>query len=86
MKKNAINICWLRRDLRLHDNKALFEALKTGTENNIPVLPIFIFDKEILDKLQNKKDKRVQFIHNVLTEIQEQLLQNKEKYLSIHRE
>ena len=76
MKKNAINICWLRRDLRLHDNKALFEALKTGTENNIPVLPIFIFDKEILDKLQNKKDKRVQFIHNVLAEMQQQLLQN----------
>ncbi len=79
MSQNAINICWLRRDLRLHDNKALFEALKaineTNKENQNPVLPIFIFDKEILDKLPNKQDKRVQFIHNALTEIQQQLLQ-----------
>jgi deoxyribodipyrimidine photo-lyase len=54
----AITIFWFRRDLRLHDNAALWSALKSGN----PVLPIFIFDKTILDLLP-KKDARVEFIH-----------------------
>lgn len=54
----AITIFWFRRDLRLHDNAALWSALKSGN----PVLPIFIFDKAILDLLP-KKDARVEFIH-----------------------
>ncbi len=66
---SQISIFWFRRDLRLHDNAGLYHALKSGN----PVLPIFIFDKNILDKLEDKKDKRVQFIHNSLSEIQEQL-------------
>jgi len=53
-----ITIFWFRRDLRLHDNAALWSALKSGN----PVLPIFIFDKAILDLLP-KKDARVEFIH-----------------------
>ena len=53
-----INIFWFRRDLRLNDNAGLYQALKTG----VPVLPIFIFDKSILDKLEDKKDRRVSFI------------------------
>ena len=68
---SQISIFWFRRDLRLHDNAGLYHALKSGN----PVLPIFIFDKNILDKLEDKKDKRVQFIHNALSEIQEQLQQ-----------
>jgi len=70
MMQEKINIFWFRRDLRLQDNTALFHAL-TGKR---PVLPIFIFDSEILNKLENKEDKRVQFIHNALTSIQEHLL------------
>lgn len=66
----VINIFWFRRDLRLSDNAALYHALKTG----IPVVPIFIFDKNILDKLENKSDRRLQFIHDALEEIQEKLL------------
>lgn len=66
---SQISIFWFRRDLRLHDNAGLYHALKSGN----PVLPIFIFDKNILEKLEDKKDKRVQFIHNALSEIQEQL-------------
>ncbi len=65
-----INVFWFRRDLRLEDNIGLFNAL-TG-EN--PVLPIFIFDTEILDKLENKADARVQFIHDSLLEMQEKLI------------
>ena len=57
-----ITIFWFRRDLRLHDNAALWSALKSGN----PVLPIFIFDKTILDLLP-KKDARVEFIHQEIT-------------------
>ena len=49
---------WHRRDLRIDDNKGLFEALK---QNEI-VHPIFIFDKSILDKLP-KNDQRILFIY-----------------------
>ena len=54
---DKISIFWFRRDLRLHDNVALFNALKSGEK----VLPIFIFDTSILDKLP-KNDARVSFI------------------------
>lgn len=49
---------WHRRDLRIDDNKGLFEALK----QNENVHPIFIFDKSILDKLPNN-DQRILFIY-----------------------
>ncbi len=61
-----VNIFWFRRDLRLKDNAGLFYALKSDH----PVLPIFIFDKHILDKLDGKADRRVQFIHAALEEMQ----------------
>ena len=64
-----ISIMWLRRDLRLHDNAALYEALKA----DYPVLPLFIFDRHILDKLEDRTDARVQFIHTVLAEMKEKL-------------
>ncbi|WAC42299.1 cryptochrome/photolyase family protein [Pedobacter sp. SL55] len=67
--KPAINICWLRRDLRLDDNAAFYYALKSKN----PVLVIFIFDKNILDKLKSKVDARVDFIHQQLAKIDEQL-------------
>lgn len=51
-------IFWHRRDLRIDDNKGLFEALK----QNENVHPIFIFDKSILDKLPNN-DQRILFIY-----------------------
>jgi deoxyribodipyrimidine photo-lyase len=61
-----VNIIWFRRDLRLTDNAALYHALKS----NHPVLPVFIFDRNILDKLENKADMRVEFIHAALEEMQ----------------
>lgn len=64
-----INIFWFRRDLRLHDNHGLYRALKSG----LPVLPIFIFDKNILDKLPNKADARLTFIHDELNSIKAQV-------------
>ncbi|MBL7883364.1 MAG: deoxyribodipyrimidine photo-lyase [Bacteroidia bacterium] len=69
MKKVDCVVFWFRRDLRLNDNAGLYHALKSG----LPVLPIFIFDSEILGKLENKKDKRVEFIHSVLLNIKNEL-------------
>ncbi|MDI9875665.1 cryptochrome/photolyase family protein [Flectobacillus rivi] len=60
---------WFRRDLRLHDNAGLYRALR----NHSNVLPIFIFDRNILDKLEDKKDRRVEFIHQVITDLDIQL-------------
>ncbi|RYE00856.1 MAG: deoxyribodipyrimidine photo-lyase, partial [Sphingobacteriaceae bacterium] len=57
--KQSINIFWFRRDLRLHDNAGFYRALKSGK----PVLPLFIFDTVILDKLDDKDDSRVTFIY-----------------------
>lgn len=62
-------VFWFRRDLRLHDNAGLYHALKENNE----VVPIFIFDTTILDKLEHKGDRRVEFIHHYLTVIQKQL-------------
>jgi deoxyribodipyrimidine photo-lyase len=70
MAKPEINVCWLRRDLRLQDNAALYYALKEGR----PVLPLFIFDRNILDQLENKEDRRVEFIYETLRRLQQELL------------
>ena len=64
-----LNIFWFRRDLRLNDNAALFHALKS--EN--PVLPIFIFDKNILNKLEDRTDARVTFLHDTISELKAEL-------------
>ena len=62
--KATVSLFWFRRDLRLHDNHGLFEALQA----NEAVLPVFIFDPAILESLP-KNDARVEFIHHKLTEI-----------------
>ena len=65
----TINIFWFRRDLRLNDNAGLYHALKSAK----PVLPIFIFDKNILDDLDDRTDARVTFLHDTLTELKAEL-------------
>lgn len=67
MNKN-LNIFWFRRDLRLYDNTALHHALNSG----LPVLPVFIFDTQILSELP-VNDARVNFIYDKLYEIDAQL-------------
>jgi deoxyribodipyrimidine photo-lyase len=61
-------LCWIRRDLRLHDHAALSHALSAG-ETTL----VFVFDTHILDKLKNKSDKRVTFIMQSLQEIEKKL-------------
>ncbi len=71
--QQPVNIMWFRRDLRLHDNAALFHALKEAH----PVIPIFIFDKNILDDLEDKEDRRVEFIYDAVFDMQQQLIKHK---------
>jgi len=66
---NKINVFWFRRDLRLEDNVGLYHALKS----EFNVLPIFIFDEEILDQLADKSDRRVDYIHQALSKINDEL-------------
>lgn len=74
MTNQPINIHWFRRDLRFDDNAALYHALKSG----LKVVPIFIFDTEILDDLKdvNEKltlDRRVVFIHEKIQQLKNEL-------------
>lgn len=62
MSNPCINIFWFRRDLRWEDNCGFFQALS----QSIPVLPIFILDTDILDKLGDVNDGRVSFIYKAL--------------------
>lgn len=74
-----VNVFWFRRDLRLNDNAGLYHALKS----DLPVLPLFIFDKKILDDLEDKRDKRLEFIRSTLTDIQEELVK-KSSSMEVH--
>ena len=66
--KDTVNIFWFRRDLRLDDNVGFYNALKSEH----PVLPIFIFDEEILKKLP-KDDARITFIYETLQKMRTKL-------------
>ena len=61
-QKEKIVLFWFRRDLRLNDNHGLHEALKS----DFPVLPVFIFDENIIDEL-NDDDPRLNFIYDSLS-------------------
>ena len=65
-------LCWVRRDLRLHDHFALSEALKNADETIVA----FIFDELILQKLHNKNDPRVSIIMDSLREMEKVLQKN----------
>ena len=68
MNKQEVAFFWFRRDLRLDDNLGLYRAL----ESKYPVIPLFVFDEDILDNL-DKNDARVSFIHDSLLKINEEL-------------
>ncbi len=72
MSKEAgveVSLFWFRRDLRLTDNRGLYEALRSP----YPVVPLFIFDPHILDHLPDPKDARVEFIHHNLQILDQQI-------------
>lgn len=68
MTKQKASFFWFRRDLRLDDNFGLFNAL----QSDFAVIPLFIFDEDILDNLP-KNDARVSFIYHSLEKINTQL-------------
>lgn len=78
--KQPVTVFWFRRDLRLNDNHGLYEALKRSEA----VLPIFIFDKNILDKLENTADKRVNFIHQSLEQLHTCLMAMGSSLYAVH--
>jgi len=63
------SLVWMRRSLRLHDHT----ALSFSTQNYDATYLVFVFDKNILDKLDDNKDHRVTFIHDTLLEMQKKL-------------
>ena len=66
---SSTTVFWFRRDLRLKDNRGLFHALSERGN----VLPVFIFDRHILDDLEDRDDARVEFIHQSLILLKDQL-------------
>ncbi len=70
---------WFRRDLRLRDNAALAAAAASGE----PVLPLFIFDTEILAELP-RDDARVSFIHDLLTDMDQSVKKDRGSLAAFH--
>ena len=70
---------WFRRDLRLDDNVGLYHAIKNETK----LLPIFIFDSDILDRLP-KDDPRVCFLHQQIEKLNQQLAESNKKIHVYH--
>lgn len=77
--EEKISIFWFRRDLRLEDNAGLYAAL----QGRFPVLPIFIFDSEILEPLP-KDDARISFIHSRLQAMRRQLQEQYHSSLALY--
>lgn len=63
------SVCWLRRDLRVADNTALWHALEDARERDGKCLVVFCFDTEILAALQDRDDRRVGFIAGSVAEL-----------------
>lgn len=73
-------LCWIRRDLRLEDHTALWYA----TEHAEEVSVVFVFDSKILEKLEDRDDRRVVFIHRSLTEIDQKLRKQGSALIVVH--
>lgn len=78
--KQSLSLFWFRRDLRLNDNRGLFEILSKYSQ----VLPIFIFDTTILNQLEDKQDARVEFIHKQTTHLLQTLLREGKCFQMYH--
>ena len=76
---DSIALFWFRRDLRLDDNVGLYHAIKNETK----LLPIFIFDSDILDRLP-KDDPRVCFLHQQIEKLNQQLAESNKKIHVYH--
>lgn len=64
-RRYARSLVWFRRDLRDFDHAALHAALTRSAA----VHCVFVFDREILDALDDPADRRVEFIHDSVAEL-----------------
>jgi deoxyribodipyrimidine photo-lyase len=64
------SLFWFRRDLRVEDNAGLYHALRASGR----VFCAFVFDREILEALPSRADRRVEFIRESVCELRERLL------------
>ncbi len=78
--KVRTSICWLRRDLRLSDNNALYQATTTSDK----VYIVFIYDEHILSKLHHPEDKRLSFISGSIEDIQSRLKPQNQSIIALH--
>ena len=79
---NAFVVHWFRRDLRWQDNRALHAAMNSGH----PVLPLFIFDPNILSKLNSRKDTRIQFLQAQVAKLDQRAKKHGSGLLVVHRD
>ncbi|UCE31350.1 MAG: deoxyribodipyrimidine photo-lyase [Burkholderiales bacterium] len=70
-RPDDLGLVWLRRDLRLEDHAALHRALAQCRR----VYLAFVFDRDILDPLPERADRRVEFIHASLAQLDAELRQ-----------
>ncbi len=71
---------WFRRDLRWQDNRALHAALTSG----LPVVPMFVFDQDILSNLDHPSDARVTFLHERIAQLQTEATTHGGSLLVVH--
>jgi deoxyribodipyrimidine photo-lyase len=74
------SLVWFRRDLRDYDNAALYHALKSSKN----VYCAFVFDTAILDKLNDKADRRVEFIWESVRELKASLQEHGSDLIVLH--
>lgn len=77
MAQQSIALFWFRRDLRLEDNRGLAQALRFCRAEGLRLVPIFIFDTVILNRLEDRADSRVSFIVQTLETMSESLRQRR---------
>ncbi|HQV52426.1 MAG: deoxyribodipyrimidine photo-lyase [Flavobacteriales bacterium] len=79
-RERPMNIFWFRRDLRLNDNHGLFRALRDGGN----VQPLFIFDTNILEKLEDRNDRRLSFLYDNVCSLDDQLRAHGASLMMLH--
>jgi len=79
--KKHINVVWFKRDLRLQDNEAFFNATKTGT----PTLLLYVFEKS-LENDSHYSPRHWNFIKQSLADINKQLEQSNTQVLAVSSE
>jgi deoxyribodipyrimidine photo-lyase len=80
MNRTDAALMWFRRDLRLADNAALYAALKGAQQ----VHCVFVYDTDILDKLPSRDDRRVEFIAQSVSELQQSLAAHGGGLITVH--